>query len=317
MLILHIPMKEYKNITKMKIDSLVKEIENLSYRSNKTTVDGDVHLYLNGDKITAEPTPDISLIAMEKEIIDAIVYDRVMIMLQPIWSVEKKCFSSAEVLTRLVREDGSLIMPGDFIPVAEDLGIIADLEDVIIKKTCEFLKQINLEAFGLDYIEVNLSVKNGENIEFAKNYLKTLAAYEIEPKFLNFEITETATLIEKEHLIENMNAMINEGCHFSLDDFGSGESNLNYIIDMPIRLVKFDKAIADAVRDKKRAKTIMRLAIQMAHELGLKTVAEGIEEEEMVNVMKDMGIDYIQGYYFSKPLEQSAFLQFIREKNGL
>jgi len=250
-------------------------------------------------------------------ITDAIAENRVVIYLQPIWSNKRKKFTAAEVLTRIVDRNGNIIPPGSFIGVAESTGLIYELEEVIMDKTFEFLNQTDIKSLGLEYIEINLSIKNGENKSFVGRYDELADKYNVPTDCVNLEITETAVLSQKQHLLENMNALISRGVSFSLDDFGSGESNLNYVIDMPIEFLKFDMNITRAFFLNDKASIVMKAAVNMAHDLGLKTVAEGVETEDMLKQMQNIGVDYIQGFYFSKALPINEFIEFVREQNGI
>jgi len=184
-------------------------------------------------------------------------------------------------------------------------------------KTFEFLNQTDIKSLGLEYIEINLSIKNGENKSFVGRYDELADKYNVPTDCVNLEITETAVLSQKQHLLENMNALISRGVSFSLDDFGSGESNLNYVIDMPIEFLKFDMNITRAFFLNDKASIVMKAAVNMAHDLGLKTVAEGVETEDMLKQMQNIGVDYIQGFYFSKALPINEFIEFVREQNGI
>ena len=112
-----------------------------------------------------------------------------------------------------------------------------------------------------------------------------------------------------------MERLISYGVRFSLDDFGNGESNLNYIVDMPVEIIKFDRDMTQAYFNKEKAKFVMSAARSMIQEMGLKIVSEGVETEEQYKHLEKIGIDYIQGYYFSKPLPADEFLGFVRERN--
>ena len=133
---------------------------------------------------------------------------------------------------------------------------------------------------------------------------------------INLEITETASILVRKILVENMQILIRQGVSFSLDDFGNGQSNLNYIVDMPISIVKFDRDMSQAYFENKKAKFVMEAAMQMIHDMKLKIVSEGIETREQMETITELGIDYIQGYYFSKPIPEKEFLKFIRERNA-
>ena len=112
-----------------------------------------------------------------------------------------------------------------------------------------------------------------------------------------------------------METLLNYGVSFSLDDFGSGESNLNYIVEMPVSIVKFDRGMSQAYFADQKAKFVMEAAMHMIHDLKLKIVSEGVETKEQMEIISRLGIDYIQGYYFSKPLPADAFLTFMEENN--
>ena len=118
----------------------------------------------------------------------------------------------------------------------------------------------------------------------------------------------------KKTLLGNMQRLMEYGVHFSLDDFGTGQSNLNYIVDMPVDIVKFDREMSQAFFRDEKAQYVMNAAMQMIHGMQLKIVSEGIEEEEQYRKMAQLGIDYIQGYYFSKPLPETEFVDFMKDK---
>ena len=142
-----------------------------------------------------------------------------------------------------------------------------------------------------------------------------LDEFAINPELINLEITETSSLQSKESLLQNMQKLEEHGLSFSLDDFGSGSSNLNYIIDMPVKVVKLDKHLSDEYFENSRAQAIVTAVIEMAHSMNIKIIAEGIETKEQFHTMKELGVDYIQGFYFSKPLPEHEFLKFMQTNN--
>ncbi len=135
--------------------------------------------------------------------------------------------------------------------------------------------------------------------------------YGVDPDFINLEITESASMSAKKTLLNNMKNLIKYGISFSLDDFGTGQSNLNYIVDMPVDIVKFDRDMINAYFENGKAKYVMDAAMHMVHGMDLEIVSEGIETKEQYQTMEELGISYIQGYYFSKPLSERQFLEFI------
>ena len=246
---------------------------------------------------------------------DALAEDRVVVYYQPIYSVEQKRFTSAEALVRIVDHDGNLVPPGAFIHVAESNGMIIELGKRVLEKTCQFYQSNALNNCGLRYIEVNLSVAQCADARLSDDYIGIMESAHIEPHRINLEITESTSAKEKQTLIFHMDRMIGRGVNFSLDDFGSGASNLNYIMDMPVRIIKFDKEMTQAYFSNDKAKYVMEAAMHMIHGLGLEIVAEGVETEEQYRKMEEIKINYIQGFYFSKPLPEEEFLAFLRQAN--
>ena len=254
--------------------------------------------------------------ATARMIRDALAEDRVVVYYQPIYSVSQKRFTSAEALVRIIDKDGKLVPPGAFIQVAEDNGLIIDIGKRVLEKTCQFYQSNGLDGYGLEYIEVNLSVAQCADAKLSKDYIAIMENAHIEPRRINLEITESTSAREKQTLISHMERMMRRGVHFSLDDFGSGASNLNYILDMPVEIVKFDKEMIQAYFSSGKAKYVMDAAMHMIHGMGLKIVAEGVETQEQYRKMEEIKMNYIQGFYFSQPLPEQAFLDFLSKENG-
>lgn len=250
---------------------------------------------------------------MEKMLEDAMQDDRIEVFYQPIFSTREKKFVSAEALVRMRDEEGKLVPPGAFIPVAEANGKILQLGENVFDKVCRFFTRESLEQYGLHYIEVNLSVIQCGYPELADDYIAIMEKHQIDPQYINLEITESASMAAKKTLLENMRKLMEYGVYFSLDDFGTGQSNLNYIVDMPVNIVKFDRDMSQAFFRDEKAKYVLNAAMQMIHGMKLKIVSEGIETKEQYLAMEELAIDYIQGYYFSKPLPEMEFLAFLQE----
>ncbi len=251
----------------------------------------------------------------EKLLADAIEKDRAEVFYQPIFSTRDNCFTSAEALVRIRDEEGNIIPPGVFIGVAEQNGAILKLGEMIFEKVCRMIREKDIRQYGLHYLEINLSVVQCASKNLFEDYVRIMEKYGISAEQINLEITESASLDAKSILLQNMEKLIAHGVRFSLDDFGTGQSNLNYIMDMPVNIVKFDRDMTSSYFESQKAKYIMDNAIRMIHGMGLEIVSEGIETEAQFQTMKDLGISYIQGYYFSKPLCQEEFWKFIEERN--
>ena len=252
---------------------------------------------------------------IKQQISKAMDMDLVEVFYQPIYSIKEENFTSMEALVRIRDDEGNIISPAIFIPIAEKNGMIIRLGEIVFEKVCSFVKKNRLRQYGIQYVEVNLSVLQCADERLSEKFINIMEKYKVSPDMINLEITETASMRAKRILLDNMKNLMNYGVNFSLDDFGTGESNLNYIVDMPVSIVKFDKGMTDAYFRNGRASYVMDAAIRMIQGMHLKIVSEGVETEKQFEVMKDLGINYIQGYYFSKPLPELEFLQFIEEKN--
>lgn len=252
---------------------------------------------------------------IENLMLDAIENDRIEIFYQPIYSTMDQSFSSAEALIRIRDEKGKIIPPGIFIDIAERNGMILKLGEIVFEKVCAFLQAELPIHLGIHYIEVNLSVVQCAYEHLAESFIHIMEKYEINPAWINLEITESASVSGKQTLLKNMKTLMDYGISFSLDDFGTGQSNLNYIVEMPVNIVKFDRSMTSAYFENGKAKYVMDAAMHMIHGLKLQIVSEGIETKEQFDTMKELGINYIQGYYFSKPLPAEEFLAFLSNKN--
>lgn len=252
---------------------------------------------------------------VERLIADAMEQDRVEVFYQPIYSTKERRFTSAEALVRIRDEEGKIVPPGVFVDVAEKNGMILPLGQIIFEQVCRFVRDHDLQQLGIHYIESNLSVVQCAYERLAETYIGIMKKYDTQPSTVNLEITESASLSEKRVLLENMKRLMDYGVSFSLDDFGTGQSNLNYIIDMPVDIVKFDHGMTQAYFSDDKARYVMDAAMHMIHGMGLSIVSEGVETKEQYEEMERLGISYIQGYYFSKPLPEDEFLAFLKKNN--
>ncbi len=252
----------------------------------------------------------------EQLILEAIENDRVEVHYQPIFSTGEQRITSAEALVRIRGRDGALVAPGLFIEVAEESGMILRLGEIVFEKVCQFIQEHPLEQYGLHYIEVNLSVVQCAYEWLARDYINIMNKYQIDPKYINLEITESASTNAKKTLLDNMQSLIGYGVKFSLDDFGTGQSNLNYIVDMPVDIIKFDRSMTNSYFENGKAKYVMDAAIHMIHGMNLEIVSEGVETAEQYQTMQELGISHIQGYYFSKPLPAEEFIQFLKKQTS-
>ena len=301
-------------------NSLLSLIELAANSINKTEED-----YITIDTAILEDY--YANIKIESLIERAIKEDRVIVYYQPILNLKTKKYTCAEALVRIETEDGKLLPPGMFIPIAEKNGMIHRLDEIVFDKVCKFTVNNNMDALGLHYIESNLSVAQLCDKELSKKYINIMKSNKVDSKHINLEITESAELDQRNTLSMNLKKLASKGVTFSLDDYGTGYSNLNYVVEMPADIIKFDKQMIDAYfsayqnpNDTKavRAKSVMENSIRMFKDLNIEIVCEGIERQMQEDILMAMGVDYIQGYLHSKPLPEDAFIAFINaENNGI
>ncbi|MBQ3600140.1 MAG: EAL domain-containing protein [Lachnospiraceae bacterium] len=250
---------------------------------------------------------------------EAIRIEGIEMYYQPIYSTQKDRFCSAEALVRMKdTETIGFVSPEEFIPIAEKENLIIQLEDIILRKICSFVKRERLQELGLDYIEINLSGNQCMRADLHKQLSDLIESYGIAPEFINFEVTETSAIDNSECLMWNMQQLQKFGASFALDDYGSGCSNLQYLVEFPFEIVKLDKGIVWTYFGAKnqRIKSVLPLSVDMLHHINVRIVAEGVETEEQKNELISMGVQYLQGYYFSKPINEQEFIAFIKEKNA-
>lgn len=221
-----------------------------------------------------------------------------------------------EALIRWNHPEKGMLYPIDFIPVAEETGIIKYIDEWVLHTACSQLKAWIEEGITDMRLAVNLSAWQFKDQHLVETVAKVLAATGIPPSLLELEITETAA-IENINFTQNTLAkLIKMGVIISIDDFGTGYSSLNYLKNFPINFLKIDKSfVADIIKDT-NTYSIVRAIIEVAHALKLKVVAEGVENEEQLNLLNKLGCDEIQGYLISKPLTVDDIKRTLMEEQG-
>ena len=240
--------------------------------------------------------------------------NRFDVFYQPIWSTAEKKLIGAEALIRLKDESGHFISPEDFIPIAEKTGAILRIGEYVFESVCLALSQINIEEYGIKKIDINLSVAQCMQEILAEQILKIQSIYQIPTSIINLEITETAAAHTPEILLKNMQDLADAGFELSLDDYGSGYSNMSYMLNLPFKMIKIDKYIVWAAFTDKRAEKALAATIKMIKEIGMTVLAEGVETPEQAEWLTASGCDYLQGFYYSRPIPKKEFLDIMSGK---
>ncbi|MCM1322060.1 MAG: GGDEF domain-containing phosphodiesterase [Bacteroides sp.] len=254
---------------------------------------------------------------IEHAIKTALQNDRLAVYYQPIFSTKEKQIIGAEALIRLKDPDGNFISPEEFIPIAEENGYILHIGEYIFEQVCLFLKTTDLQLYNIKKIDVNLSVIQCLHPQLVEQILSIMKEYEAPAQILNLEITETAAATSHDILKKNMQQLANSGIELSLDDYGSGYSNLNYLLNFPFKMIKLDKEIVWKAFFDEKANTVLTSTINMINALDMTVLAEGVETKEQADWLTELGCDYLQGFYFSKPLPKDGFFELLKKVNKI
>lgn len=245
---------------------------------------------------------------------NALNFRRFQVYYQPIYSTEKGKFVSAEALLRLFDPNYGFISPELLVTAAEKSGAIHRIGDYVLEEVCSFIASGEFETLGLEYIEVNLSVTQCMRGNLAEDVLAIMEKYNVPSEKINLEITETAASHEQEVMAENLSKLTQAGVSFSLDDYGTGYSNIKRVIQLPVKIIKLDKTFVDE-QDNPKMLVVLKNTVAMLKDMNMEIVVEGIETQEMLDFFTELRCDFIQGYFFSKPIPKPEFINFIKSWN--
>ena len=244
----------------------------------------------------------------------AIKENHIVVYYQPIFDLRSGSFHSAEALARIIDPEYGLISPAIFIPAAETRGFIIPIGDMVLEQVFRFVSEHDLNDLGLSYIEINLSVAQCMETDLPEKIHMLQQKYDIDPSHINLEITETTFENINDIMVENIEKLVQKGYSFALDDYGIGYSNIQRINHLPLKLIKIDKSMLDEVSSA-NGQIILEHTIRMMQCIGKRLVAEGAETTHAIELLRSMGCDYIQGFYYSKPLPSSEFVDFLKKYN--
>ena len=248
---------------------------------------------------------------LERDLRQAIRNDDLEIYYQPKIANQTMKISGFEALIRWNHPKYGIIMPDRFIPIAEMTSLISDIGKFVIFQTCKQLHEWQILGFQDIEISINVVAQQIHRGEFLNYIDEALTLYQLNPKSIEFELTESSLLDKSSHVLELLETIKKKNISIALDDFGTGYSSLAYLADYPIDTLKIDRAFISQIGLKKN-NAIIEAIISMGKAMGMKIVAEGVENLEQIEFLKKQNCDYFQGYYFSKPLnalDSTAYLK--------
>lgn len=236
---------------------------------------------------------------------NAVENNEIFAVYQPEISVKDGKIYGFETLMRMISRELGFLSPTEFIPITESSGDIIALGRWIMIKACLFAKRLIDEGNQFNVISVNVSLVQLNEPDFASAVLEILEATELPPNYLQIEITESVLMADSDKNVDKLNELRIHGITIALDDFGTGYSAMSYLFELPIDVLKIDKSFIDDISTDSNKQTVCRSIIDMAHALKMKVVAEGIELDEQRIMLEEMGCDMIQGYLYSRPVNEN------------
>jgi len=247
-----------------------------------------------------------------RDLREAISRGELRLWYQPFVDVTTGRVCGLEALIRW-RRDGLMIMPGDFIKVAEETGLIVPIGDWAFRAACEFVAALHRQGRTDLVVSVNLSVVQLMRGDFVQWVKETLAATSAKPAAIAFEITESVLMESFETNVEKLGEVRSLGVKIYLDDFGTGYSSLKYLRQLPVDIIKIDKSFTDDLNATMGDREIIGSIINLAHRARRKVVAEGVETEYQLERLLKFKCDFAQGFYFSKPVPEEEVPELLEQ----
>lgn len=249
---------------------------------------------------------------IENSMYDALISDQFKVFYQPKHDTTTGKIVGAEALIRWIHPEYGFMSPGDFIPIFEKNGFVSEADKYVLETTCKNIRR--WQDMGIDVVPISVNASRCDflNIDMVKRFNDAVNANDISKDLIHIEITESLMEENTMVLIEKLNKLREEGYQIELDDFGSGYSSINALSEFPIDIVKLDMSFMKKLDDAKKTK-VLSSCIDLAKNLGYKTVSEGVETKQQQELLLEYGVDAIQGYYYSKPLPAEEFEKYIVE----
>lgn len=298
-----LPNKEHQGIAEA--EDILRMLECALQEAEDSSVGMTV---IEGDQLLEKGRREGDILHILRE---ALRFQRFEVYYQPIYSVKKKRYCSAEALIRLRDSKMGYISPEEFVPIAERHGLIVEMGTFVFREVCRFIAEKRLWELGIEYVDVNLSVVQCMQEDLHERLIAIMDEFRLPYHCINLEITETAAVWSSENLRNNMMRLMEKGVKFSLDDYGTGFSNTASIVEYPFHTIKLDKSMLWSSTDSEKAMCALEHMIGMIKSMHMELICEGVETQSQATMLEHMGCDYFQGYYFSKPVNAESFLELL------
>ena len=252
-----------------------------------------------------------SLADLESELRRALRRDELELHYQPRLDLDDGHIVGLEALVRWRHGERGLLPPSEFVPLAEQSGLIVPLGYWVISRALRDMQDLRERGLPPLHMAVNLSFRQFQDSQLLSTLSRLIAERGVEAQWLEFELTETAVMRRSDLVKQTMDALGRLGVRFSLDDFGTGFSSFVHLNSLPIALLKIDKSFVGGMEDREENRKLVLAMINLAHNLELEVVAEGVETPEQLSLLREFGCDQVQGYFISKPLPLTDLVEFL------
>lgn len=235
---------------------------------------------------------------------------------QPTYHLSNQRLHGAEALIRMHDTVIGDVQPDEFVPIAEQIGMINEIDDFVLRNVCSFIRSGIPAANGVDCINVNLSVLQCLSPGFVEHINEIVEDYEIPKSSINFEITESVAASDYMLLSHVVSQLKGAGFKFSMDDYGTGYSNMLSIFSLDFDVIKIDKSILWSAERSEMGKIILENSVRMIRQMNRQILVEGVETLEQIKLLTRLSVDYLQGFYFSKPIPRSEFVELIERESA-
>lgn len=291
------------------VETLLKNADAAMYRAKDA---GRSRFEFFSAKLNDESRRKITL---ERDLRAAVAANELELHYQPQFDLSDTVICGAEALMRWKHERLGYVPPSEFIPLAEESGLIVEMGRWALNQTCSDLRSILDKGLHPGSMSINVSARQLREASFPSDVLDALQRHDIVPSYLQLEITEAVVAQNRDTAIDILNVLRAAGVQVAIDDFGTGYSSLSYLQQLPFDLIKIDKSFIDLIDTGGDSEKICRMIMNMAHEMGKKAIAEGVENREQADFLIKHNCDFVQGFFYSRPLPQAEFLAFVEKQD--
>lgn len=291
------------------VETLLKNADVAMYRAKES---GRARFEFFSAQLNAESRRKIGL---ERDLRAAFSNADLEVFYQPQMDISTGHINGAEALLRWEHSIEGLISPAEFVPLAEDSDLIVDIGSWVIEQTCRDLKRILERGLHPGPVSINVSTRQLREDRFVSDVLEPLQRYDINPAYLQLEVTETTVAQNRDTAIDILRELRGRGVRVAIDDFGTGYSSLSYLQQMPFDVIKIDRSFVDRIGAGDPSDNICRTIIRMAHEMEKTAIAEGVETILQFEFLRQNDCDFAQGFYYSHALRNQDFVAFIEKED--